>query len=88
MSDDLKDALYAEAFEFGWQSFLQHGRDAVIAPVAFESFEPSLREAWLAKESLKREPMPWELAREAAQNAWDRVQDALVDGSQPKSSAR
>jgi hypothetical protein len=79
--------MYAAAIEFGWQSYLQHGRSTATELLPFERVEPKLKEAWRTRQVSKQACQPWESAREAARDAWERVQDALLEGS-PKPSAR
>jgi len=85
------DPTFAAAFAFGWQSYLQRGQSAVTTPPAreplqFEKAEPELVSNWLAIQAANKQTLPWEQAREAARDAWNRVQEALLDGS-PKPSA-
>jgi len=85
------DPTYAAAFAFGWQSYLQRGQAAATAPMAFEPLpfekaEPELVGNWQAMQAANKQTLPWEQAREAARDAWNRVQEALLDGS-PKPSA-
>jgi len=81
------DPVYASAFEFGWQSYLQHGQSGASGPLPFEKVEPELAHSWQSRQATKKESLPWERAREAARDAWNRVQDAMADGA-PKPSAR
>ena len=85
--DPSRGGIYAAAFEFGWQSFMQYGRDAATRPKAFEQAEAQLEQLWRSQQT-PQNCQPWESARQAARDAWDQVQAALLDGSQPKSSAR
>lgn len=82
-----KDPTYEAAFEFGWQSYLQHGQSTASGPLPFEKAEPELARSWQSSQASKKESLPWEKAREAARDAWTRVQDAMVDGA-AKPSAR
>src|SRR5262245_45415902 len=81
----------AAAFEFGWQCYLrclQGDRTGATAAAPFESIEAELERQWVAHQTSKQEHAPWHEAREAARDAWNQVQDALLDGSQAKASAR
>jgi hypothetical protein len=69
------------AFDFGWQSYLQHGRREVNGPASFEAVEPELQAEWRSRDAKASENLPWEEAREAARSAWNLVQDALADGT-------
>ena len=80
-----KEDMYAAAFQFGWQSYLQYGRNAASEPLAFEKAEPQLEQRWGAGGEKRQ---PWQAARDAARDAWNQVQEALADGSQPKTGAR
>jgi hypothetical protein len=64
------------AFEFGWQSYLKYGRESAATPVKFEDVEPHLAREW--RGTPQSEELPWEVAQEAARDAWDRVQEALT----------
>jgi len=64
------------AFEFGWQSYLKYGREAVATRVRFDDVEPHLAREW--RGTPQSEELPWELAQDAARDAWDRVQQALI----------
>ena len=77
----LSDEMTREAYQFGWQSRLQHDRTAASG-AAFESVEAELSQRWRAAH---REKFPWEAARAIAQDAWNQVQDAVAEGAQPKS---
>src|SRR5207253_5251090 len=64
------------AFEFGWQSYLKYGRESAATPVKFEDVEPHLAHEW--RGTPQSQELPWEVAQEAARDAWDRVQEALT----------
>jgi hypothetical protein len=82
-----EEKLRQAAYDFGWQSYLQHGRSPSKEPVTFDAVEAELARHWLRyQESGARQP--WQEAREAAREAWDQVQDAMLDGTSSKSSAR
>src|SRR5262245_25296684 len=78
----------AAVFDFGWLSVGQVGRGPVTWPMTFAEAEPELKQAWDVHQASQSAPLPWESARASARDAWERVQAALLDGSQPKSSAR
>jgi hypothetical protein len=78
----LSQELTREAYEFGWQSRLQHDRTAASEPATFESVEQQLAQRW---RTAHRDQFPWEAARAIAQDAWNQVQDAVAEGSQRKS---
>jgi hypothetical protein len=82
-----RDPNLAAAFEFGWQSCLQQERSTARERLPFEKAEPELGRSWQMKQPGGKEGLPWEKAREAARDAWTRVQDAMFD-SEPKPSAR
>jgi len=69
------------AFEFGWQSYLQHGRAKAVEPVTFESVEQELAHKCELAAKSKDKELPWEAAREAARDAWNQVQAALTGES-------
>ena len=76
-----KESPLRPAFEFGWQSYLQHGRAPATEPVTFESIEQELAHKWELASKVKNQELPWEAAREAARNAWNLVEDAMTGGS-------
>lgn len=65
------------AYEFGWQSYLQHGRSPSNAAPTFESLEPELERQWLERQKTAPQRQPWTEAREIARDAWQQVQDAM-----------
>jgi hypothetical protein len=79
-----EDALYATAFEFGWQSRLQYGRVAATPNLTFENVEPALEKLWSLHQAAKDTSLPWQAARETARDAWNQVYDALAGDSQAK----
>lgn len=68
---------YQPAYRYGWEA---HGR---FEGAFFEEVEPELQRGWTtAKPSL-----PWEEARLAAREAWDRRRQRLLDATQQPSDA-
>jgi hypothetical protein len=78
----LPEEMKREAYQFGWQNRLQHDRTAASRSTTFESVEAELAQRWRAAHP---EQFPWEAARAIAQDAWHQVQDAVAEGTQPKS---
>ena len=76
------------AFELGWQSYVQHERSAATERIGFEIVERELEQMWNLHRALGRNRLPWEKARESARDAWEQVQASLMDGPEPKVSAR
>ena len=89
-NNDLADETRNSAFEFGWQSYLQLGRTEAMPAVTFESVEAELERRWSARQAPNQNEArtPWQTARAAARDAWNQVQNALVDGTQAKPGAR
>lgn len=65
------------AYEFGWQSYMQHGRTASSTSPTFESLEPDLKKAWEERQQSAANRKPWEEARAMARDAWMQVQSAM-----------
>ena len=78
---DAADKAQEPAFEFGWQSYLKYGRESAATPIKFEDVEPHLAREW--RGTPQSQELPWELAQEAARDAWDRVQEALTGETRP-----
>jgi hypothetical protein len=67
------------AFEFGWQSRLQHDRAKASKSVTFETIEPELEKEWGQLQAASKQNLPWQAARETAKDAWNQVYDALTE---------
>lgn len=83
-ADKSADEIYSVAYEFGWRNRLPYDAQQVKPPVSFESVEVELKERWSKRQSSVEKQLPWETARAAARDAWDRVFDALAEDSRPK----
>ena len=69
------------AYDFGRRTALQFGRDR-STPLEFDAHEAQLAAQWLEQQDFKGAGLSWQKAREAAREAWNQVQDALV-GDKP-----
>jgi hypothetical protein len=83
---DAADKAQEPAFEFGWQSYLKYGRESAATPVKFEDVEPHLAREW--RGTPQSQELPWEVAQDAARDAWDRVQEALTGETRPDEPQR
>lgn len=68
---------YQPAYRYGWEA---HGR---FEGAFFEEVEPELQRGW----STAKPSLPWEEARLAAREAWDRRRQRLLDATQRPSEA-
>jgi hypothetical protein len=67
---------YRPAYQYGWESYGQYrGR-------AFEEVEPELSRKWSSRS--ESSSISWEKAKQAARDAWERVDHAISGDSQRK----
>jgi hypothetical protein len=72
-----RDPSNQAAYDFGRRAALARGRDR-SSPLEFELHEPQLQQEWSAQQDGSK--ISWQQARQAAHEAWNKVQAAISGG--------